>query len=93
MDLRRSNDTDRSRWRAYSLLSLKVYWPCCLACRLRLHGYWCDAGFGQKLTYTDSVLHLPLVLPPVVVDSAAGVDGDAVCGQWLYDWFGLTFAL
>ncbi|VEB61926.1 molybdenum transporter permease ModB [Salmonella enterica subsp. enterica] len=43
----------------------------------------------------DSVLHLPLVLPPVVGRlSAAGVDGgDAdFIGQWLYDWFGLTFA-
>lgn len=42
----------------------------------------------------DSLIHLPLVLPPVVVGYlllvAMGRRG--VIGQWLYDWFGLTFA-
>ena len=42
----------------------------------------------------DSVLHLPLVLPPVVVGYllliAMGRRG--FIGQWLYDWFGITFA-
>ena len=42
----------------------------------------------------DSVLHLPLVLPPVVVGYllliAMGRRG--ILGQWLYDWFGITFA-
>mgnify|MGYP000706593709 CR=1 FL=1 len=43
----------------------------------------------------DSVLHLPLVLPPVVVGYlllvAMGRRG--LIGEWLYDWFGITFAL
>ncbi|MBL7634605.1 MULTISPECIES: molybdate ABC transporter permease subunit [Atlantibacter] len=42
----------------------------------------------------DSLIHLPLVLPPVVVGYlllvAMGRRG--FIGQWLYDWFGLTFA-
>ena len=42
----------------------------------------------------DSVLHLPLVLPPVVVGYlllvAMGRRG--FIGEWLYDWFGITFA-
>jgi molybdate transport system permease protein len=42
----------------------------------------------------DSILHLPLVLPPVVVGYllliAMGRRG--FIGERLYDWFGLTFA-
>lgn len=42
----------------------------------------------------DSILHLPLVLPPVVVGYllliAMGRRG--FIGSWLYDWFGLSFA-
>lgn len=42
----------------------------------------------------DSVIHLPLVLPPVVVGYllliAMGRRG--FIGSWLYDWFGLSFA-
>lgn len=42
----------------------------------------------------DSVIHLPLVLPPVVVGYllllAMGRRG--VVGTWLYDWFGFSFA-
>ncbi|STR72199.1 Molybdenum transport system permease ModB [Raoultella ornithinolytica] len=42
----------------------------------------------------DSIIHLPLVLPPVVVGYllliAMGRRG--FIGSWLYDWFGLTFA-
>ena len=42
----------------------------------------------------DSLLHLPLVLPPVVVGYllliAMGRRG--FIGSWLYDWFGLSFA-
>jgi molybdate transport system permease protein len=40
----------------------------------------------------DSIIHLPLVLPPVVVGYllliAMGRRG--FIGSWLYDWFGLT---
>nr|WP_154325179.1 molybdate ABC transporter permease subunit [Pantoea sp. 201603H] len=42
----------------------------------------------------DSVIHLPLVLPPVVVGYllliALGRRG--VVGEWLYSWFGFSFA-
>lgn len=81
-------------WQAV-LLSLKVSsWPCCLACRL---GSFCLVTgtmpvSGQALL--DSVLHLPLVLPPVVVGYLllVSMGRRGFIGQWLYDWFGLTFA-
>lgn len=42
----------------------------------------------------DSLIHLPLVLPPVVVGYlllvAMGRRG--IIGSWLYDWFSITFA-
>ncbi len=42
----------------------------------------------------DSLIHLPLVLPPVVVGYlllvAMGRQG--VVGRWLYEWFGLSFS-
>lgn len=45
-------------------------------------------------TLLDSLVHLPLVLPPVVVGYllliALGRRG--FIGSWLYDWFGFTFA-
>ncbi len=45
-------------------------------------------------TLLDSLIHLPLVLPPVVVGYllliALGRRG--FIGSWLYDWFGFTFA-
>ncbi|UTJ48829.1 molybdate ABC transporter permease subunit [Atlantibacter subterranea] len=48
----------------------------------------------QGKSLFDSLIHLPLVLPPVVVGYlllvAMGRRG--FIGQWLYDWFGLTFA-
>lgn len=57
-----------------------------------LPGYWYDAGFRAKPC--DSVLHLPLVLPPVVVGYLllVSMGRRGFIGQWLYDWFGLTFA-
>lgn len=45
-------------------------------------------------TLLDSLVHLPLVLPPVVVGYllliALGRRG--FIGAWLYNWFGITFA-
>ena len=42
----------------------------------------------------DSIIHLPLVLPPVVIGYllliAMGRRG--VIGEWLYDWFGFSFS-
>lgn len=60
------------------------------------------ASFSRLLVRRDfpgkallnSLLHLPLVLPPVVVGYllliAMGRRG--FIGSWLYDWFGLSFA-
>jgi molybdate transport system permease protein len=51
------------------------------------------AEFAGK-TALDVVVHLPLVLPPVVIGFALlllfGKQG--VLGAWLNDWFGLVFA-
>jgi len=42
----------------------------------------------------DSLIHLPLVLPPVVVGYLllTGFGRRGVIGQYLYDWFGFSFA-
>ena len=42
----------------------------------------------------DSLIHLPLVLPPVVVGYLllVGFGRRGIVGGWLYDWFGITFA-
>ncbi|MFS2223275.1 molybdate ABC transporter permease subunit [Pantoea sp. B65] len=42
----------------------------------------------------DSVIHLPLVLPPVVVGYLLLITlgRRGMIGEWLYDWFGFTFA-
>lgn len=45
-------------------------------------------------TLVDGIIHLPLVLPPVVVGYALLVvlGRRGVVGAWLYDWFGVTVA-
>ncbi|OAN48039.1 molybdate ABC transporter permease [Paramagnetospirillum marisnigri] len=45
-------------------------------------------------TVVDGLIHLPLVLPPVVVGYALLVTFGrrGVIGGWLYDWFGITVA-
>src|SRR5215468_9417256 len=45
-------------------------------------------------TLLDALVHLPLVLPPVVVGFALLVlfGRHGVLGEWLADWFGLVFA-
>ncbi len=57
-----------------------------------LPGYWCVAFPGKALL--DSVLHLPLVLPPVVVGYLllVSMGRRGFIGERLYDWFGITFA-
>ncbi|MBU5377019.1 MAG: molybdate ABC transporter permease subunit [Pantoea sp.] len=42
----------------------------------------------------DSIIHLPLVLPPVVVGYLLliGLGRRGAIGQYLYDWFGFSFA-
>ncbi|WP_343465030.1 molybdate ABC transporter permease subunit [Pantoea sp.] len=45
-------------------------------------------------TLLDSLVHLPLVLPPVVVGYLLllSLGRRGVIGQWLWDWFGFTLA-
>ncbi|WP_034913492.1 MULTISPECIES: molybdate ABC transporter permease subunit [Erwinia] len=45
-------------------------------------------------TLLDSLIHLPLVLPPVVVGYLLllGFGRRGVIGEYLYDWFGFSFA-
>ncbi|MDP5252611.1 MULTISPECIES: molybdate ABC transporter permease subunit [unclassified Vibrio] len=42
----------------------------------------------------DCFIHLPLVLPPVVIGYLLLVvmGRQGIIGQWLYEWFGLTFS-
>lgn len=42
----------------------------------------------------ESIIHLPLVLPPVVIGYLLLVvmGRRGVVGQWLYDWFGFSFS-
>ena len=42
----------------------------------------------------DSIIHLPLVLPPVVVGYLLliGLGRRGLIGQYLYEWFGFSFA-
>lgn len=42
----------------------------------------------------DSIIHLPLVLPPVVIGYLllVGMGRKGVIGAWLYDWFGFSFS-
>lgn len=50
-------------------------------------------SFPGKLLL-DGVIHLPLVLPPVVIGYALLVSfgSNGWAGRWLSDWFGITFA-
>lgn len=81
-------------WQAV-LLSLKVS-SLAVALSLPFGIFFLAAGPahlpGKALL--DSILHLPLVLPPVVVGYlllvAMGRRG--FIGSWLYDWFGISFA-
>ncbi|MCG8706920.1 molybdate ABC transporter permease subunit [Brenneria sp. 4F2] len=42
----------------------------------------------------DSIIHLPLVLPPVVIGYLLliGMGRRGIIGAWLYDWFGFSFS-
>ncbi|MFP1765046.1 molybdate ABC transporter permease subunit [Lonsdalea quercina] len=42
----------------------------------------------------DSLIHLPLVLPPVVIGYLllVGMGRKGVIGAWLYEWFGVSFS-
>lgn len=43
--------------------------------------------------FIDSVIHLPLVLPPVVIGYLLliGFGRKGIIGEWLYQWFGFSF--
>ncbi|KMV31894.1 molybdate ABC transporter permease [Photobacterium swingsii] len=42
----------------------------------------------------DGLVHLPLVLPPVVIGYLllVGMGRQGIVGRWLYDWFGVSFS-
>lgn len=42
----------------------------------------------------DGIIHLPLVLPPVVIGYLLliSMGRQGIIGKWLYEWFGLTFS-
>lgn len=44
-------------------------------------------------SFIDSVIHLPLVLPPVVIGYLLliGFGRKGIIGEWLYQWFGFSF--
>ena len=78
------------------LLSLKVAcWSVVLSLPLGYAVAWLLARrhFRGK-TLVDAIVHLPLVLPPVVIGffllAAFGRNG--VIGAWLESWFGVSFA-
>ncbi|HLJ65628.1 MAG TPA: molybdate ABC transporter permease subunit [Stellaceae bacterium] len=77
-------------------LSLKVsFWSVGLSLPLAILLGWFLARFRFRgKTLFESILHLPLVLPPVVTGYlllvAFGRHG--IIGAWLYDFFGFSFA-
>ncbi len=77
-------------------LSLKVaFWAITISLPFGIAAAWCLArlSFPGK-TIVDVILHLPLVVPPIVVGYilllAFGRQG--VVGSWLYDIFGISVA-
>jgi molybdate transport system permease protein len=71
------------------IVSIIIALPFALGCAwlLARRDFW-----GKSLF--DSVVHLPLVLPPVAVGFALLVlfGRNGVIGAYLYNWFGFTFA-
>ncbi|WP_305463003.1 molybdate ABC transporter permease subunit [Photobacterium leiognathi] len=78
------------------LLSLKISsvavlcaLPFGIACAwlLARRNFW-----GKSLL--DGMIHLPLVLPPVVIGYLLliSMGRQGVIGKWLYDWFGFSFS-
>ncbi len=77
-------------------LSLKVaFWAITISLPFGIAAAWCLArlSFPGK-TIVDVILHLPLVVPPIVVGYILlltfGRQG--VVGSWLYDIFGISVA-
>jgi molybdate transport system permease protein len=77
-------------------LSLKVaFWAVTISLPFGIGAAWCLArlSFPGK-TFVDVILHLPLVVPPIVVGYLLlltfGRQG--AVGSWLYDVFGISVA-
>lgn len=82
-------------WQAV-MLSLKVSFvavACSLPLGVLMAWILVRCQFRGK-TLLDSVVHLPLVLPPVAIGYLLllGFGRRGVIGKYLYDWFGFTFA-
>lgn len=72
-----------------ALASVVLSAPIALACALVL----ARTSFPGK-TLFDALVHLPLVLPPVVIGYFLLVvfGKQGAVGAWLHDWFGVSFA-
>jgi len=82
-------------WQAV-LLSLKVSSlavVCSLPLGILMAGVLVRCRFPGK-SLLDSIIHLPLVLPPVVIGYLLLVvmGRRGVVGEWLYHWFGFSFS-
>ena len=56
---------------------------------------WLLARYEYKgKSILDSIIHLPLVLPPVVVGYLLLITmaRQGFIGKWLYEWFGINFS-
>jgi molybdate transport system permease protein len=82
-------------WQAV-LLSLKVSFfsvICSLPLAMLLAWILVRCRFPGK-SLLDSIIHLPLVLPPVVIGYLLLIvmGRRGLLGSWLYDWFGFSFS-
>jgi len=82
-------------WLAIELSLRVAFWSVCLNLPFALFFAWLLArrDFVGK-TLVDGVIHLPLVLPPVVIGYVLLVvlGKKGLVGEWLYDVLGVTFA-
>lgn len=94
-DLQPSNDTDRSRMAGSFIKPESFFLAVLFSLPFGIFFAWLlvRCTFPGK-ALLDSVLHLPLVLPPVVVGYLllVSMGRRGFIGERLYDWFGLSFA-
>ena len=81
-------------WLAVQLSLRVAFWSVCLNLPFALFFAWLLArkDFIGK-TLVDGVIHLPLVLPPVVIGYVLLVvlGRKGLVGQWFYEFLGVTF--
>ena len=81
-------------WLAVQLSLRVAFWSVCLNLPFALFFAWLLArkNFIGK-TLVDGVIHLPLVLPPVVIGYVLLIvlGRKGLVGQWFYEFLGVTF--